>query len=124
MNRKKYPLPILSRRKANAFFLASFIGLAAIILFTGNLWPGLGLAVGVSLVLRQLLRGRPYDALASLIAFVALVLSAFPWLQIFGVFAAITLLIREIFHIRQESPEEEVIELQQEIEEERHGEGK
>jgi hypothetical protein len=59
--------PITSKKKAHALSTALFLIGLAILIIT---WPGLMLAVGLPLALRQYLLGRTYDMGVSLLVFV------------------------------------------------------
>ncbi len=62
--------PITSKKKAHAFSTALFLIGVAILIITEMWWPGLMLAVGLPLALRQYLLGRTYDMGVSLLVFV------------------------------------------------------
>jgi predicted membrane protein len=62
--------PITSKKKAHALSSALFLIGVAILIITEMWWPGLMLAVGLPLALRQYLLGRTYDMGVSLLVFV------------------------------------------------------
>ena len=62
--------PLLPKNKAQALSTALLLVGLAILLFTDAWWPGILLAVGIPLALKQLLNGRYYDAIISLFVFV------------------------------------------------------
>ncbi len=62
--------PITSKKKAHALSTALFLIGLAILIITEMWWPGLMLAVGLPLALRQYLLGRTYDMGVSLLVFV------------------------------------------------------
>lgn len=67
--------PLTSRRKALTYAaILFFIGLA-ILVFTEVWWPGIMLAVGLPLALRQYLLGRAYDTIVTLVVFVGTFIS-------------------------------------------------
>ncbi len=115
------PIPRLSRQRANGLFLSLFLGGMCLSYFVGNLWIGGTLSLGIALAVRQLVRERPFDAALSLICFLGVAQVAFPWVYVLAIPGAMTLFVREVLHIRKEAPQEAVAELQEEIEEEQHG---
>jgi predicted membrane protein len=67
---KRMAQPITSKKKAHALSTALFLIGLAILIITEMWWPGLMLAVGLPLALRQYLLGRTYDMGVSLLVFV------------------------------------------------------
>jgi hypothetical protein len=68
---------ILSQRKAKGLaFSLMFIGFAILAAF-GMWWPGILLAVGIPLSIRNFLIGRLYQAFISLVVFVGIFLSEY-----------------------------------------------
>jgi hypothetical protein len=111
---------IMSRLKTNAFVGVAFFTGLVILGLNGMYWPGIALLTGIVLVGRQLLRGRISDACFSGLVFFALVQWYWWWGQVIAAPASLTLLVRELLHIRHEDPEEVVEELKAEIEEDQH----
>lgn len=67
--------PITSRKKALTYAsIFFFVGLA-ILVFTEIWWPGIMLAVGLPLALRQYLIGKAYDMIVTLLVFVGTFIS-------------------------------------------------
>ena len=62
--------PKVSQKRAKALSSSLFLILLAVVSFSGNWWPGIMLAVGFPLALRQFLLGRTYDMGLSLTLFV------------------------------------------------------
>lgn len=117
--------PLTSKKRARALSAALFLmGLAALV-FTQNWWPGIMLAVGLPLALRQFLLGRTYDCLISLLVFVGTYVSVefdISWqvfLPILFTLGAIYILFREFFGPDETTEEEKEEELNHEIEEEK-----
>ncbi len=62
--------PLIAKRKARSLSTALFLVCLAALSYTGFWWPGILLVLGVPLALRQLLSGKYYDMLVSLLVFV------------------------------------------------------
>lgn len=62
--------PLTSKKKAGTLSTALFLIGLAVLVFTENWWPGIMLAVGLPLALRQYLLGRTYDMCISLLVFI------------------------------------------------------
>lgn len=99
-----------------------FIGLA-IISFTDTWWPGILLAVGIPIALRQTLLGRLYDAFITLIIFAGIFV-AFTFsirkdllLPIIFLISALFIIVREFSESYQHVEEEDEEDLNHEFEE-------
>jgi hypothetical protein len=66
---------LVSRSKAKTISIAVFLVALAIVSYTSNWWPGIMLAIGVPLALKQYLLGHKYDVLITLIVFVGVFFS-------------------------------------------------
>ena len=117
--------PIASKKKAQALSTALFLLGLAILIFTEAWWPGIMLAVGFPLALRQYLLGRTYDMCISLLVFVGTFITVqfdISWrifLPILFTIGAIYVLCREFLIFDEEEDEIEKDEdVQHEIEEE------
>ncbi len=66
---------LVSRNKAKTISIAIFLIALAIVSYTGNWWPGIMLAIGIPLALKQYLLGHKYDVLITLIVFVGVFVS-------------------------------------------------
>lgn len=115
--------PLVSKKKAQALSTALLLlGLAALVI-TDAWWPGIMLAVGVPLALRQYLLGRTYDMAVSLLIFVGtFILVGFDiswkvFLPTIFTIGAIYILCREFLESRAESEEEHEEDVNHEIEE-------
>jgi len=62
--------PIMSRRKAQSLSFALFLIGLALISYFKYWWPGIMLAIGIPLALRQYLLGKRFDMIISLIVFI------------------------------------------------------
>src|SRR5687767_7585211 len=114
---------IASRKRAQAFSLALlFLGLA-IIIFLQAWWPGILLAVGLPLALRQYLLGRTYDMCLSLVIFglgfitVQFDISWQILLPVLFVIGALYIFLREIYESTTSTEEETEADINLEIEE-------
>ncbi len=66
---------LVSRKKAKTISISLFLVALAIVSYTGAWWPGIMLAIGIPLALKQYLLGKKYDVLITLIVFVGVFLS-------------------------------------------------
>ena len=115
--------PITSKKKAQALSTALFlVGLAALII-TDEWWPGIMLAIGLPLALRQYLLGRTYDMMISLLVFVGTFVTVqydISWrlfLPILFTLGALYILFREFLGPDETTEDEKEEELNCEIEE-------
>lgn len=117
--------PITSRKRAQTFSTVLFLLGLAVLIFTEQWWPGIMLAVGLPLALRQYLMGRTYDMGISLLVFVgtyvtvAFDISWRVFLPSLLTLGAIYILIREWTESNSETEEEKDEDIQHEIEEEK-----
>ena len=116
--------PITSKKKAQALSTALFLIGLAILIFTQDWWPGIMLAVGLSLGLRQHLLGRTYDMCITFLVFVGTFITVefdISWrifLPILFTIGAIYILFREFINSDDVPTEEEKEEdIQHEIDE-------
>ena len=104
---------LTSRKKAHALSTALFLVGIGVLIFTGNWWPGIMLAVGLPIALRQFLLGSTYDMCVTLLVFVGtFVTVAFDiswriFLPILFTIGAIYILCRELMEQDEEGDEEE-----------------
>jgi hypothetical protein len=116
---------ITSKKKAQALSTALFLLGIAVLIFTQVWWPGIMLAVGIPLALRQYLLGRPYDAVVTLVIFVGVFITVefdISWqifLPVLFTLGAIYILVREFCNPEPPSEEEKEEDLQHEIEEDK-----
>jgi len=66
---------LVSRNKAKTISIAVFLVALAIVSYTGNWWPGIMLAIGFPLALKQYLLGHKYDVLITLLVFIGVFFS-------------------------------------------------
>jgi len=69
-------MPIVSKQRAKAICSALFLVGLGIVGFTANWWPGVMLAIGIPLALRQYLLRKPYDVFVTLLIFVGVFVTA------------------------------------------------
>lgn len=116
---------LVSRRKAlllsSSLFLFSLIAL----ILTGQWWPGIMLAVGLPLALRQYLMGRNYDVGITLLVFVGTFITVsydIAWevlLPTLFTLGAIYVFAREWLEAEPESEEDLEEDINHELEEEK-----
>lgn len=115
--------PITSKKRAHAFCVALFLVGLAILTFTETWWPGIMLATGLPVALRQYLLGRLYDMGISLLVFVGTFITVqfdIAWrifLPILLTLGAIFILFREFIVPQTESESEKEEDLGHELEE-------
>ena len=117
--------PLVSKRRAQAIFTALFFIGLAIISYMDIWWPGIMLAVGIPLALRQYLLGRLYDMGITLLVFVGAFVTAqfdiswkvlLPFLFAVGAFYVF---MKEFVYPGEEPEDEKEEDLNHEIEEKR-----
>ncbi len=117
--------PITSKKKAQTLSTALFLIGLAVLIFTNSWWPGVMLAIGLPLALRQYLLGRNYDMMVTLLIFVGTFVTVqfdISWrifLPILFTLGALYILLREFFGPDETTEEEKEEELNHEIEEEK-----
>src|SRR3990170_7958888 len=100
---------ILSQKKAKTLSLALFLIGLALISFFDYWWPGIMLAVGVPVAVRQYLLGKYYDVAVSCIVFLGVFITVqfnVPWkllLPILFVIGAIYIFFRDFVESKEES---------------------
>ncbi len=115
--------PMTSRKRAKAVATALFLLSLAVLVFTNNWWPGIMLALGIPLALKQFLMGRTYDAIVTLLVFVGTFVTVqfdISWqifLPILFALGALYILLREFFGPDDRTEEEKEEELNHELEE-------
>ncbi len=95
------PSPTMSKKKADAISNGVFLVCLGILFFTNGWWPGILLALWITLSIRQLLTGRVYDCCISTILFVGLFLVAVFQLQ-WAVIVPVLLISGGLFFIFRE----------------------
>lgn len=115
--------PLTSKKKAQAVSSALLLVGIAILVFTGNWWPGIMLAIGLPLALRQYLLGRTYDMAISILIFIGSFVTVqfdISWrilLPVLFTLGALYILFREFFSPDPVTEEEKEEDIQHEIEE-------
>lgn len=117
---------IASRKRAKALSVALFLIGLAIVSYLNAWWPGIMLAVGIPLALRQFLLGRRFDMLVSLFVFVGVFITVqfdISWevlLPVLFALGGIYVLFREYLESSEETVAEEEEDTNKEIEEDQH----
>lgn len=116
----------VSKRRAKALSVALFLVGLAIVTYFNAWWPGIMLAAGLPLALRQYLMGRHYDMIVSLFVFVGVFVTIefdISWqilLPVLFAIGGVYILFREYLESKGETEEEREEDSNQEIEEEQH----
>lgn len=117
---------MVSKRRAKALSLALFFIGLAIVAYLNAWWPGIMLAVGIPLALRQYFLGRHYDMGVTLFVFIGVFVTVqfhISWqilLPVLFALGGIYILFREFLESKEEPLEEEEEDINQEIEEDQH----
>lgn len=115
--------PLTSKKKAHSISTAFFLLGLAFLIWTDDWWPGIMLAIGLPLALRQYLLGRTYDMGVTILVFVGTFVTVqfdISWrvfLPILFTIGAIYILFREFTHSDGEDEEEKEEDLNHELEE-------
>lgn len=113
----------MSKRRAKAMSVALFLVGLGIVTYFGAWWPGIMLAIGIPLAMRQALLGRQYDMGISLFVFIGVFVTVqfkISWevlLPILFAIGGIYILFREFLESKEETIAEEEEDINQEIEE-------
>lgn len=120
--------PLISQRKATATFNGILLIGLGILFWTDGWWPGILLVLGIGLVVRQILRGRIYDAILSAVIFGGLFIGAlYNWsfsflLPVLFTSAGLYILCTEWLMPHDRVGEDKVEDMNQEIEDAEHPE--
>ncbi len=115
--------PLVSRRRAKVLSFAVFLIGLAIVSYLNLWWPGIMLAIGIPLAMRQYLLGRHYDMLVSIFVFVGVFITVqfdVSWqivLPVLFTLGGIYLLFREFIESTETPTDEMEKDLNVEIEE-------
>lgn len=115
--------PITSKKKAQAISTALFLLSLAILVITNAWWPGIMLALGLTLALKQYLLGRTYDMGISLLVFVGTFITVqfdISWkilLPTLFTIGAVYVLIKEFMDSEKEDEPEKEEDINHELEE-------
>ncbi len=99
------PHPITSHKRAQVLSTSLFLFAIVALIITDDWWPGIMLALGLPLALRQYLLGRTYDMGVTLLVFVGTFVTVqydISWrlfLPVLFTLGAIYILLREFFDI-------------------------
>ena len=119
----RMPHPYVSKKKAHTISTAIFLLGLAFLIFTDDWWPGIMLAVGIPIAVRQYLLGRHYDMGVTLLVFVGTFVTVqfdISWrvfLPILFTIGAIYILLRELLNLDGSNEAETEEDLNHEFEE-------
>jgi hypothetical protein len=117
MAMKEMSKKVMSKKKANAISNGVFLISLAILIVTGDWWPGIILAIWATLVTRQFLTGRYYYAVVSSVVFLGIVIVSHfqfdfdilaPVLLVIG---GLFIIVREYFFTEDTNGEDKAIEI-------------
>ncbi|MEN9344079.1 MAG: hypothetical protein RLZZ453_866 [Chlamydiota bacterium] len=117
---------LTSKRRAKAISSGLFLVGLAIVTYLNAWWPGIMLAIGIPLALRQYMLGRHYDMAISLFVFCGVFITVqfdISWeilLPVLFAIGGIYTLFREYLESKEEPLDEEEEDLNKEIEEDNH----
>ena|SRR5579871_716496 len=117
---------LASKRRAKAISVALFLIGLAILAYLKAWWPGIMLAIGIPLALKQYLLGRHWDMGVTLFVFIGVFVTVqfnISWevlLPVLFALGGIYILFREFLESKEEPLEEEEDDINQEIEEDQH----
>jgi len=117
---------IVCKKKATRFAFCLFLIGVAILSYGGNWWPGIMLAIGIPLAIKQFLLGKRYDVLVTLFVFCGVFASVWfdlyrkPVLPVLFITGGIYILFRDFFESSLPNEKEREEDLNEEIEEEQH----
>lgn len=120
------PYPIVSRKKAKALVFSLFLIGLAILSYSGVWWPGIMLAIGIPLAVKQYLAGRRYDVAITLFVFIGVFVTVafdIQWeilLPVLFTIGGIYIFCRDFLESSCLSEEDKEQDLNEEIEEELH----
>ena len=120
------PQPIVCLKKAKVLCFSFFLIGLVVLSYTGVWWPGIMLAIGLPLALKQYLAGKRYDVGITLFVFIGVFITvAFDveWkilLPVLFTLGGIYILCRDFLESSSLSEAEKEEDLNEEIEEELH----
>jgi predicted membrane protein len=118
--------PVLSKKKTQSLCFALFLIGLAIVSFIGIWWPGIMLAIGLPLALKQYLLGKRYDMGVTLFVFVGVFITVafnISWeilLPVLFTLGGIYVFCKDFIESSSPSEEEKEEDLNEEISEEQH----
>lgn len=118
--------PLASKKKAKMISVCVFLIGLAILSYTGTWWPGIMLAFGIPLALKQYLLGRHYDVGITLFVFIGVFITVafdISWqilLPVLFTIGGIYIFCRDFVESNIPSEKEQEEDLNEEIEEDQH----
>lgn len=120
------PHPLVSKKRAKNYSFALFLVGLAVLSFMGKWWPGIMLAVGLPLAVRQYFLGRVYDVCVTLFVFLGVFTTVqfdISWqvlLPVLFTLGGIYIFFREFLESSTPPETEREEDLNEEIEEDQH----
>jgi hypothetical protein len=120
------PHRIVCQKKAKRFSFALFLIGVVCLSYTGVWWPGIMLAIGIPLAVKQYLLGKRYDVALTLFVFLGVFVTVqfdIEWkvlLPVLFTIGGIYILFRDLVETYQLTEKEREEDLNEEIEEEQH----
>lgn len=120
------PRPIVCQKKAKAFSFILFLIGVALLSYFHSWWPGIMLAVGIPLALKQYLLGRRYDVAVTLFVFLGVFVTVqfrIEWevlLPVLFTIGGIYILCRDFLEESILPEADRETDINEEIEEEQH----
>lgn len=122
---KSFRQPLVSKKKIDAISNGAFLISLGILFATDTWWPGILLAIWVTLALRQYLSGRSYDLFVSTLILIGLFLISIlklDWailMPILFVIGGIYIIFREYFFSEDTNGEDKSQEILDDIDDDR-----
>lgn len=120
------PHRIVCQKKAKRFSFALFLIGVVCLSYAGVWWPGIMLAIGIPLAVKQYLLGKRYDVALTLFVFVGVFVTVqfdIEWkvlLPVLFTIGGIYILFRDLVETSQLTEKEREEDLNEEIEEDQH----
>lgn len=121
------PHRIVCQKKAKRFSFALFLIGVVCLSYVGIWWPGIMLAIGIPLAVKQYLLGKRYDVALTLFVFAGVFITVqfdIEWkvlLPVLFTIGGIYILFRDLVETSQLTEKEKEEDLNEEIEEDQHG---
>lgn len=112
---------LMSKQKSEILSNCAFLLALTVLLYTGAWWPGILLALWVTLALRQYLTGRMYDVLVTSVLLLGLFLVNFfqiDWnvlMPILFVLGGIYIIFREAYFAEDTNGEDKAKEIEEDV---------
>jgi len=120
--------PITTHQRASSIASGIFLISLGILFYTNYWWPGILLALAVTIAVKDFLRGRPYDLALSVIIFGGLFIFFYfspKWsvaVPVLFTIAGIWIIFREFFLPKKRIGEDATVDISQEVSEDEKNE--